>query len=190
MDGLPVHVYIDDVLRVTQTEEEGLAVLEQVIDRLKESGLKIGLKKCKCLVKSCRYLGFILSGEGKSVSKEYWEGLKEPGTALDAEAVMGKLEYVRGNIPGFASLVRLAHEIKRGLRKKNPERREVLTYNRPLTPEEKTLLGEIVQTCKNRVIPLVPRVPGNLEVEVHLEEKGGWINITQNKKTVLLESKS
>lgn len=35
LDGLPVHVYIDNVLRVTQTEEEGLVVLEQVIERLK-----------------------------------------------------------------------------------------------------------------------------------------------------------
>lgn len=65
MKGLPVKIYIDDILIETETEEDGLEMLKEVLVRLKNDGFKIGLNKCAVLKKQVEYLGFELMQDGK-----------------------------------------------------------------------------------------------------------------------------
>lgn len=91
------------------------------------------MKKCAILKKQVEYLGSELTQDGRTVMKEYWSDLKDPKDVLEAEAIIGTREYVRGNIKNFAAIVKHAHALKKGLREKNPNKRGVITHNSPLT---------------------------------------------------------
>ena len=57
LQGIPgVGVYLDDIL-VSGTEKAHLEVLEQVLDRLEESGLRLNRCKCVFMTDSVAYLG-------------------------------------------------------------------------------------------------------------------------------------
>ena len=54
-------VYLDDIIIFSQTVEEHLQRLAEVLRRLKDAGLKIKPGKCQLLSKSVQYLGHIVS---------------------------------------------------------------------------------------------------------------------------------
>ena len=73
LQGIPhgyVHVYIDDILVADSTEKEHLVTLEKVMSRLGECGIKLKRTKCKFMLPSVEYLGYHISGEGISPTKE------------------------------------------------------------------------------------------------------------------------
>ena len=57
-------VYIDDILVTGATEQEHLANLAQVLQRLDTAGMKLKRPKCVFLLRSVSYLGHIISAEG------------------------------------------------------------------------------------------------------------------------------
>ena len=60
LQGIPrVCVYIDDILVTGATEEEHLANLAQVLQRLKTAGMRLKREKCTFLLTSVAYLGHI-----------------------------------------------------------------------------------------------------------------------------------
>jgi Mg2+ and Co2+ transporter CorA len=59
-----VIVYIDDLLVHTQTHEDHLKILDQVLQRLHSNNLKINLDKCFFGNQEVSYLGFTLTPEG------------------------------------------------------------------------------------------------------------------------------
>ena len=59
-----VLVYIDDLLIHSKTNEEDLAILEQVFSRLKAHGLNMNQPKCFFGSNNVSYLGFRLTKEG------------------------------------------------------------------------------------------------------------------------------
>ena len=56
--GDNVAFYADDVYVFTETFEEHLAVMEEVLSRIEDSGLKLNLKKTQWSPKSTTILGF------------------------------------------------------------------------------------------------------------------------------------
>ena len=60
-------VYLDDIIVFSQTVEEHLQRLEEVLERLQQAGLKIKPSKCHILCKSVKYLGYIVSEKGVEV---------------------------------------------------------------------------------------------------------------------------
>ena len=59
-------VYLDDIVVFSDTPENHLINLREVLTLLKKAGLKIKLQKCKFMKKSVEFLGHIISGEGIS----------------------------------------------------------------------------------------------------------------------------
>ena len=57
MQGLPVACYLDDILIATKTEEEHDTLLEQALERLENTGIKLRQEKCKFIWKNCNILG-------------------------------------------------------------------------------------------------------------------------------------
>lgn len=53
-----VLVYLDDILIPTQTIEEGLEILREVLEIFKTHGLTLNLKKCNFLATTIEYLGY------------------------------------------------------------------------------------------------------------------------------------
>merc|ERR1711917_93893 len=57
-------VYLDDVLVYSQTFDEHLDRLRQVLSRLKEMGLKLNSNKCHFCLRTVQYLGHTISAQG------------------------------------------------------------------------------------------------------------------------------
>ena len=56
--------YVDDIIVYSANMEEHLVHLQQVFDRLKETGLKLNPSKCTFAAKEVKYLGHLLSANG------------------------------------------------------------------------------------------------------------------------------
>ena len=61
--GKGVYAYIDDILIFTETLEEHMVKVKEVLERLRIAGLKISLDKSEWVKKEVQYLGYII-GEG------------------------------------------------------------------------------------------------------------------------------
>ena len=58
--GRGVYIFIDDILIYTETEEEHFRILDQVLSRLREAGLKVALEKSVWMAQEVSYLGYII----------------------------------------------------------------------------------------------------------------------------------
>ena len=56
-----VLVFLDDLIIFSETQEEHETRLLNVMNRLKEYGLKLSMEKCKFFQTSVKYLGHIVS---------------------------------------------------------------------------------------------------------------------------------
>ena len=65
-----VSVYIDDTLVFSETLEEHLEHLRQVIERFAAAGLKLNPEKCHFIRKEVEYLGYLITPNG-AVSKRF-----------------------------------------------------------------------------------------------------------------------
>ena len=62
--------YIDDILIYSRTLEEHIEHVRKILKKLLEHGLYVKLEKCQFHVQEIEFLGYILSPEGVSISKE------------------------------------------------------------------------------------------------------------------------
>ncbi len=77
LSGIPVIVYVDDILLSTATEEEHLKLLEQTLDRLKKAGLKPSLKKMEIGNREVDFLGFKLGRDTRALTTSTRAKLEE-----------------------------------------------------------------------------------------------------------------
>ena len=59
-----VIAYLDDILVVSELEQEHLTNLAQVLERLHSAGMKLKKEKCAFCLPQVDYLGHIISAEG------------------------------------------------------------------------------------------------------------------------------
>ena len=57
-------VYLDDILIATHTEEEHYQILERVLQRIEEAGLRVKPAKCKLLCDEVKFLGHVVNKRG------------------------------------------------------------------------------------------------------------------------------
>ncbi len=98
-------VYMDDILIPSETVEQGLDYLKQVLDVLRVAGFSLNLSKCKFLQTELEYLGRHISSEGIRPSKSKVEALTKVASPTDVKQVrqfMGLAGYFRKFIPNFA----------------------------------------------------------------------------------------
>ena len=62
--GRGVFLYIDDILIFTESQEEHLRLLDKVLGRLRDAGLKVSIEKSVWMAKEVTYLGYII-GQGE-----------------------------------------------------------------------------------------------------------------------------
>lgn len=63
-------VYLDDILIFSDSEEEHLAHVKEVLERLRHSKLYVKLSKCEWHTTSTEYLGYLITPEGVSIDLE------------------------------------------------------------------------------------------------------------------------
>lgn len=87
-----MRVYLDDVLVFAPTFDEFARLLDEVLGALLASGFKVSLDKCKFALKSIRFLGFILSKDGKQPDPAKVEAIMKIPQPANSKAVLSLLQ--------------------------------------------------------------------------------------------------
>jgi hypothetical protein len=102
-----VVVYIDDILIYTETEEEHIRLTSEVLRRLQENNLAIAPDKCEWHQKQVEFLGYIISGEGVSMSEDKIDTILKweiPESVKDVQSFLGFANFYRRFIEGFSKI--------------------------------------------------------------------------------------
>lgn len=98
-------VYIDDILIPSDTVEENLEVLRQVLLLLKKYSFNVNFSKCQFLKTKLEYLGYILSDQGITLSKRHSEAVEKfpvPRNVMELQRFLGLVGYFRKFVKDFA----------------------------------------------------------------------------------------
>ena len=107
-------IYMDDILSMSKSFEEGIERLDRVFERLLAANLKLKPSKCIFFQKHAKFLGYVVSQCGISTDVEKtsviqdWPPCK---TAKQCRSFLGLASYYRRYCPGFAEIARPLHEL-------------------------------------------------------------------------------
>jgi hypothetical protein len=107
-------VYFDDILIFSQTFEEHLDHIQQVLTKLREAGLTIHPKKVQLCRQKLKFLGHIIEPGKSHPNPEKVEKLHNYPTPKNATQVMqflGLVGFYRKFIPDFAKFAKPLHEL-------------------------------------------------------------------------------
>ena len=121
LQGIPrVVVYIDDILVTGKNEGERLEILRQVLQRIKESGLRFKRAKCQFMADHVEYLGYRIDKKGLHALPEKVAAIVEapqPSNVPELRAFLGLVNYYGRFINHLATLT---HPLNQLLRKGAP----------------------------------------------------------------------
>jgi len=98
-------VYIDDILIPTESVEQNLSTLEEVLKTLKKHGFELNFKKCQFLKKKIEFLGYVISAEGIELNPRHIEAVKnfkQPRNLQELQRFLGLCGYFRKFIQNYA----------------------------------------------------------------------------------------
>ena len=101
--------YMDDLLTISESHEQHIQDLEEVLLRFRRYGFKLNLNKSTFATDTVTYLGFIIDEKGIRPSQDKCEALKSaqiPKTITEIRRFAGCANYFREMIPNFS--VRMA----------------------------------------------------------------------------------
>ena len=107
-------VYMDDIVVYSETPEEHLALLEDVLKRLAMAGLKLNPKKTVLVAKEVNYLGHVVSFDGiKPNPKKVQavQSIRPPTNVREVRMFLGLTGYYRKFIPAYATLAGPLHNL-------------------------------------------------------------------------------
>ena len=99
--------YIDDILIYSETRDEHVSHVEEVLRRLRQFKLFANPKKCTFFSTSVGFLGFVISTEGVSMDPKRVRTIQEwptPKTFHDIQVLLGFCNYYRRFIQGYSHL--------------------------------------------------------------------------------------
>lgn len=91
-------VYVDDLVIASKTWEEHCSKIDKILNRLEQWGVTLKLEKSKFLTRSMKFLGFIVSDEGRSVDTEKTQAIREfptPKNLKQLQSFLGLCNYYR-----------------------------------------------------------------------------------------------
>lgn len=107
-------VYLDDILVYSSTFEDHLTRLQTVLQRLRETGLKVKVEKCHFLQSSVRFLGHQISAEGIGTDPDKIAAVRQwpvPTTVKELRSFLGFCSYYRRFLHGFSQLAGPLHDL-------------------------------------------------------------------------------
>ena len=118
--GKCVLVYIDDIVIYSQSPEEHADHLKQVLQKLKEAGLKVKPSKCAIAQAEVELLGYVVNDQGIRPQLKKIEAIQKlarPKSVKEVRSFLGMTGYYRQCIPDYAKiaepLVRLTRKYER-----------------------------------------------------------------------------
>lgn len=117
LKGLQWHtclLYLDDVIVYGETFLKTLDRLREVLQKLREAGLKLSPKKCNLFRNQVAYLGHIVSQEGISPDPEKTQVVTNwpiPASVTEVRGFVGLCSYYRKFIRGFSEICAPLHKL-------------------------------------------------------------------------------
>ncbi|KAL0830207.1 hypothetical protein ABMA28_003662 [Loxostege sticticalis] len=153
-----VLVYVDDVLLLSNTVDDGIELLREVLKTLTEAGFSINLRKCSFLVTEVEYLGKVISQGQVRPSPRKVEALANttpPENVKQVRQFLGLAGYFRRYIKDYASLTApIAHLTRKDAKF-------------AWTPECEAIRKNIIQHLTSE--PVLAIFDPNLPTEVHTD---------------------
>lgn len=107
-------VYLDDIIIYGSNYDQMIERLDVVLQRLKDTGLKIELDKCQFFKEKVVYLGHEISAEGIACDSGKVKAIKDwpkPTTLREVRAYLGFTSYFRRHIENFTKIARSLHQL-------------------------------------------------------------------------------
>ena len=107
-------VYIDDILVTSKTEEEHLANLRIVLQRLQDAGLRLRKSKCLFMMPSVTYLGYQVDSEGVRPIPEKVRAIQEapqPKSVQELKAYLGLPNYYSKFLPKLSQKLQPLYQL-------------------------------------------------------------------------------
>lgn len=115
-----VFCYLDDIIIISETFEEHISILEEVLARLKDAKLTINLSKCQFFKDSLKYLGFVVDSQGLRTDGDKVASLvnfARPTTTTEIKRFIGTASWYRRFIQHFSTLVSPINDLLKGKKK-------------------------------------------------------------------------
>ena len=104
-------VYIDDIVVIGKSFDEHQYNLQQVLECLRQAGLKLQPHKYKFLQAQVTYLGHVVSAQGVSPDPEKTSQIKSWPIAQEVQQFLGLVNYYRRFIKDFTTMAKPLHRL-------------------------------------------------------------------------------
>ena len=107
-------VYLDDIIVFSQTFDQHIERLREVLKRIRAAKLKLSPQKCQLFQKKVSFLGHIVSDEGVGTNPEKTEAIDKwprPKSVREVRSFLGLCSYYRRFVRGFADIARPLHSL-------------------------------------------------------------------------------
>ena len=107
-------VYMDVILIYLRTFKEHIQHIHKILEKLKEVGLKIKLKKCRFCEQEVVYLGHVIGKDGIKPNKEKIEKIKNwkaPQNVSELRSTLGMFGYYRKFVEGYSKIAKPMNEL-------------------------------------------------------------------------------
>jgi len=172
--------YMDDSLVYSNTFEDHLNHLRQVLRLLKRKGIKLKPSKCRLFRHEVKFLGHIVSADGYKIDHADIEAVKslreqKPKNIGEVRRLLGFLGFFRKYIPNFSRRAKklfalLETKDMKTTRKKNgqPSSGTPVAW----TDEHSTIVGDLVDILTSEPVMAYPDFSRDFELHVDASQEG------------------
>ena len=110
-------IYIDDIVTFSSTFQFYVTRVEEVLERIKSSGLKLQAEKCELFQTCVNFLGHTVSNEGMKPCPENIVKIVQwrvPGLVKQVKSILGMGSFYRRFIKEYAEMVKPLTELAKG----------------------------------------------------------------------------
>ena len=144
------YVYLDDIIIMSQTEEEHYDRLGRVLDRLSQCNMKLSPKKCFFFQKEVKYVGHVISADGVRTDPNKTEKVASwprPSNRNQLRSFLGFCGFFRRFIDNYATIVKPMNDLLVGSPTKKVRGKQVRHREPPYQwgPSQELAFEEIKQ---------------------------------------------
>lgn len=102
-------LYLDDIIVMSADLQGHISRLTEVLERLKQAGLKLKPSKCTLMQTQVKYLGHVVSSTGVATDPEKVNAVRawpEPKDVTQLRAFLGTAGYYHRYVPDYASVAK------------------------------------------------------------------------------------